>query len=64
MHRVQRFAEIVEILKSLPSVRGVRISVRSELFGIDWARSGDCHQESYIGVVSQWKKKAGVCGCF
>lgn len=54
---MQTFEEIISILKSLRSVRGVVIEVKSELFGTEWARSSDCPQPTYEGVIHSWKRK-------
>ena len=51
------FDEISTILKSLPSVKDVVISVKSELFGVEWAKSDECTFQTYEGTCAGWKKK-------
>jgi hypothetical protein len=51
----QAFAEIRDIIKSLPTVKGVRIEVNASYFGVSWAAAQD--QARYIGVVDKWKDK-------
>mmetsp|Transcript_15570 Transcript_15570/g.39076 ORF Transcript_15570/g.39076 Transcript_15570/m.39076 type:complete len:149 (-) Transcript_15570:659-1105(-) len=50
------FEDIVKILRSLRSVKGVVIQVKSELLGVEWARSSDCPQAKYNGVIAGWKR--------
>lgn len=53
----QSYESVIEILKSLLSVKGVVIEVKSEIFGVAWARSNSCPQPTYEGVIQAWKKK-------
>lgn len=53
----QTFEAIINILKSLRSVKGVVVEVKSEIFGVAWARSSDCQQVTFEGVIHSWKKK-------
>jgi hypothetical protein len=55
--RAQTFDEIITILKSLPSVKDVVISVKSELFGVEWAKSDQCTFQTYEGTCAGWKQK-------
>ena len=55
--RAQTFDEIVTILKSLPSVKDVVISVKSELFGVEWSKSDQCTFQTYEGTCAGWKQK-------
>jgi len=52
-------AEIIEIIKSLSSVKNVRLSVKSEYFGVDWAKE-DAEQDRYEGVVTRWKTEGEI----
>ena len=49
--RAQAYAEIMQVLKSLPSVKDVRVRVRAAYFGVEWASSEDNDQEFYTGVL-------------
>lgn len=53
----QSYENIIAILKSLPSVKDVRIEVSAALFGVEWAAGPECEQEKYVGTISSWKKK-------
>mmetsp|Transcript_36254 Transcript_36254/g.88209 ORF Transcript_36254/g.88209 Transcript_36254/m.88209 type:complete len:359 (+) Transcript_36254:480-1556(+) len=53
----QSFEEIVSILKSLRSVKGVVIEVKSEIFGVELAKSSGCPHPTYEGVIQSWKKR-------
>eukprot|EP00962_Isochrysis_galbana_P005179 scaffold1415_cov117-Isochrysis_galbana.AAC.5 len=55
----QTHAEIIEIIKSLSSVKKVRLSVKSEYFGVDWAKE-DAEQDRYEGVVTRWKTEGEI----
>ena len=52
---VQSYDEIIRIIKSLPSVKGVRLEVRMALFGVEWAASQE--KATCVGVVDRWKTK-------
>ncbi|KAL1519417.1 hypothetical protein AB1Y20_022941 [Prymnesium parvum] len=54
----QSYQEILEILRSLRSVKDVRLSVKAAFFGVEWAASQD--QETFVGVISHWKTKGAV----
>ena len=47
----------MQILKSQPKqkLKGVRLEVNSEYFGVDWAAGDGCAQPRFIGVVEKWK---------
>jgi len=49
----QTYEEVMKIITSLPSVKGVRLSVKSTFFGVEWAASQD--QTHFIGELSAWK---------
>ena len=55
--RAQAYAEIIQVLKSLPSVKDVRVRVRAQYFGVDWAASEENDQDSYEGVLDRWHTK-------
>jgi hypothetical protein len=38
-------------------VKNVVISVKSELFGVEWAKSDECTFQTYEGTCAGWKKK-------
>ena len=52
---VQSYDEIIRIIKSLPSVKGVRLEVRMALFGVEWAASQE--KATCVGIVDRWKTK-------
>ena len=52
---MQSYDEIIRIIKSLPSVKGVRLEVRMALFGVEWAASQE--KATCVGVVDRWKTK-------
>ena len=52
---MQSYDEIIRIIKSLPSVKGVRVEVRMALFGVEWAASQE--KATCVGVVDRWKTK-------
>ena len=52
---MQSYDEIIRIIKSLPSVKGVRLEVRMALFGVEWAASQE--KATCLGVVDRWKTK-------
>lgn len=55
---LQSYEEIITIIKSLPSVKDVRIRVKSTFFGVEWAASQD--QDNFVGILSSWKTKGSV----
>ena len=52
---MQSYDEIIRIIKSLPSVKGVRLEVRMALFGVEWAASQE--KATCVGIVDRWKTK-------
>ena len=52
---VQSYDEIIRIIKSLPSVKGVRLEVRMALFGVEWGRQPG--EATCVGIVDRWKTK-------
>ena len=46
---------ISKILVSQKNVKSIRISVKAEFFGVDYAKSQD--QERFVGKITQWKVK-------
>ena len=48
----QTFAEVKEIIRSLKSVKGVRLEVSAALWGNDFAETAD--QDEYTGLVDRW----------
>eukprot|EP00327_Prymnesium_parvum_P001580 CAMPEP_0182849034 /NCGR_PEP_ID=MMETSP0006_2-20121128/29317_1 /TAXON_ID=97485 /ORGANISM="Prymnesium parvum, Strain Texoma1" /LENGTH=71 /DNA_ID=CAMNT_0024979489 /DNA_START=223 /DNA_END=435 /DNA_ORIENTATION=+ len=57
-HPLQSYQEAMDILRSLPSVKGVRVQVKAAYFGVAWAANQD--QESFVGVLNCWKTKGAV----
>mmetsp|Transcript_29166 Transcript_29166/g.72727 ORF Transcript_29166/g.72727 Transcript_29166/m.72727 type:complete len:224 (-) Transcript_29166:1230-1901(-) len=52
----QTYEEVVAILKSLPSVKGVRLSVNASFFGVSWAAAQD--QATFTGVLAGWRNNS------
>ena len=46
---------IQEILNSQKSVKDIKVSIRAEFFGMDWAASQSTRR--FKGIISSWKKK-------
>jgi hypothetical protein len=51
------------IIRSLKTVKGVKLSVNAEFFGKEWADSPECQQERYtgtmVGEIGQGEKRPG-----
>ena len=45
--------QLTQILLSQRSVKKIRISVKAEYFGVDWANSQD--QDRFVGTITEWK---------
>ena len=58
----QTYSDIIAILKSLPNrkLKGVRLEIKSEFFGCDWAASEECTKDRYVGVIKEWKLREAV----
>ena len=48
----QTFQEIIDIIKSQPSVKGIRLRVKATFFGVTWAASQE--QATFTGVIDRW----------
>ncbi|KAL1522185.1 hypothetical protein AB1Y20_021823 [Prymnesium parvum] len=51
----QTYEEIIDILKSQTSIKDIRISLKAEFFGVDWAAGQEV--ERFTGTLANWKKK-------
>ena len=49
---------LTRILLSQRSVKKIRLSIKAEYFGSDWANSQD--QDRFIGVITEWKHKGNL----
>ena len=58
----QSFADITSILKSLPNrqLKGVRLEIKSEFFGTDWAAGDSCNKATFVGTIDKWKVRDAV----
>ena len=52
----QTYAEIVEILKNLPKIKGVRLKIKAGFWGEEYAAESE--KATYIGVVDRWANAA------
>lgn len=50
------FDDMVNILKSQPSVKGIKVEIRSEFWGEEYAASAE--KPTFEGVIDRWEKKA------
>lgn len=50
------FDDMVSILKSQPSVKGIKVEIRSEFWGEEYAASAE--KPTFEGVIDRWEKKA------
>ena len=48
---------IDNIIRSQTNVAGIRLSVRAELFGVEWANGPQNDKERYLGEITKWKSK-------
>ena len=47
----QSYADVVAIIKSLPNVKGVRVRVKAQLFGLQYA--SECNQATFVRPAGQ-----------
>ena len=52
----QAFSDICDVLKSLPRIKGVRISIKAEFWGEEYAV--DSEKPSYTGTIDRWANAA------
>ena len=52
----QTHSEIVNILKSLDTVKDIRLRINAAYFGVSWASSQD--QETFNGTISSWNSRS------
>ena len=45
------------IIKSLRTVKYVRLSIKAEFFGVEWASGPSCDKDRYTGTITKWKSK-------
>ena len=50
------FDDMVNILKSQPSVKGIKVEIRSEFWGEEYAASAE--KPTFEGVIDRWEKKS------
>jgi hypothetical protein len=55
----QTLADIVATLSSLKNLKGVRISVKKELFGIEWARAKPNEPDNFMGTILRSRAREG-----
>ena len=48
----QTFQEIIDIIKSQSSIKGIRLRVKATFFGVSWAASQQ--QATFAGIVDRW----------
>ncbi|KAL1498483.1 hypothetical protein AB1Y20_013808 [Prymnesium parvum] len=53
-------SEVTSIFIPPSNVKGLRLQVKAEYFGTEWAASDDCQQSTFIGVASSWKKRGDI----
>jgi hypothetical protein len=58
---VQTYEDIIKIIKSLPSVKDVKLSIKSEYWGMDWATE-HAQQTHWQGVMRGAKRARSAGG--
>jgi hypothetical protein len=49
--------QIDAIIRSQPTVKDIRLSIKAEFFGVEWANSNENDTERYEGTITKWKSK-------
>ena len=53
---MMQYDEVIEILKSLKKVKGIRVQIKAEFWSEEYARSAP--KSKHTGIIDRWDKNS------